>query len=111
MTTDDFNAVVENRLLACREILIVKGGEYARGEDRLHNFKTAAKIQDTSPERALLGMYTKHLVSVLDLIEDVELGKLPTDKHLEEKMTDSINYHLLLESLIVERSVKACLGR
>ena len=105
MKAEDFNRVVKNRLEACAAMLVPKGVEYARGGDRLHNFKAAGRIKGESPERALWGMYVKHLVSVVDMITDIEQGKMPSRKLLAEKMSDSINYHLLLEGLITEHAV------
>lgn len=103
MNHEEFNEIAKNRLDTCTEILIPKGLEYSRNGDRLHNFKTAGRIAGTTPERALLGMYLKHLVSIMDIIVDVEAGNIPTKEILSEKITDSINYHLLLEALILER--------
>ncbi|NMC10240.1 MAG: hypothetical protein GYA39_04580 [Methanothrix sp.] len=87
----------------CNSTLQIKAKEYGT-TDRLHNFKMAAAIQGVEPETALLGMWAKHLVSVIDIIHDIEQhGKLPTKELLSEKITDSINYLLLLEALIEER--------
>jgi hypothetical protein len=81
--------------------LTKKSDEYAT-EDRLHNFKVAAEIQNCTPIKALGGMMCKHTVSVYDLINDHEAGKdIPMDLW-REKIGDSINYLLLLKALIVE---------
>ena len=37
------------------------------------------------------------------MIEDLNEGKLPSYSFLNAKMSDAINYHLLLEGLVVER--------
>ena len=103
MKKTDFDKVVENRLEACKALLIPKGEEYSRNGDRLWNFKKAALVLGVSPEQALLGMDVKHRVSVMDMVEDVAEGKLPLEKVLTEKINDSINYLLLLEALIRER--------
>ncbi len=103
MDFKDFNAVVDKRIKTCVDILVPKGEEYSRDGERLHNFKKAALVLGVSPARALLGMYSKHLVSVLDIVDDLDAGKMPKEAVLSEKMTDSINYHLLLEALIIER--------
>lgn len=103
MHADDFNEIAEARIARCRSTLIVKGEEYSRGGDRLHNFKTAAAIDGETPEQALWGMAKKHVVSVRDLIKDIERGIVPSRKMLDEKITDWINYGLLLEGLIEER--------
>jgi len=103
----DFEALVNNRLKECRETLFAKGEEYSSDIDRLHNFKIAARIDGITPEKALWGMYRKHLVSVMDLKNN------PYDytpELVKEKIGDSINYHLLLEALLVERMSGKCVG-
>lgn len=103
MNADHFAQIAEARIAHCRTTLIAKGAEYARGGDRLHNFKTAARINGTGPELALWGMLAKHIVSVHDMVIDAEAGVVPSMAMLNEKITDWINYGLLLEGLLVEQ--------
>ena len=103
MNAAEFEKVVENRLEVCRRVLCEKGEEYSRDGERLHNFKSSARIDDESPEKALWGMAKKHITSVRDMVEDAERGIAPTTKMIDEKITDWINYGLLLEGLLVER--------
>ena len=42
MKTIEFNKIIEERIKKCCDMLIKKANEYAT-EDRLHNFKIAAK--------------------------------------------------------------------
>lgn len=107
MNADQFAQIAEARIAHCRETLIAKGAEYARGGDRLHNFKTAARINGTGPEMALWGMLAKHIVSVHDMVQDAESGKVPSLTMLNEKITDWINYGLLLEGLLIEQLEEA----
>lgn len=109
MTIEDFDKMAEHQLERCKEILGLKRSEYAKGKDKLYNFKRAAEIQRCTPERALWGMYVKHLTSVQDIVESIEQGEVPNTVVLIEKITDSINYHLLLEGLILERLKKKLL--
>ena len=103
MNSDQFEKLVEARLGHCHRTLQLKAKEYATS-DRLHNFKVAAALQDIEPETALLGMWAKHIVSIRDIIEDIEhRGKIPKSALLSEKITDVVNYALLLEGLIEER--------
>jgi hypothetical protein len=82
-----------------------KNLEYSRNEDKLHNFKVASRVLGCTPEYALLGMATKHFVSVLDIVNDINNhNRLPSEGVLIEKITDSINYLVLLEALIRERN-------
>lgn len=98
-----FNALVEKQLQACRDVLVPKGAEYSRNGERLHNFKRAAAQLGVTPEQALLGMEVKHRTSLLDMVDDVASGTLPSMAVLDEKVTDSINYLLLLKGLLSER--------
>lgn len=53
MNSKDFEALVDNRFKECRETLFIKGKEYSSDTDRLHNFKTAARVDGITPEEAL----------------------------------------------------------
>lgn len=100
-----FNEVIENRILKIREVLTSKGKEYASNVDRLHNFKMASKITRTNDAQALLGMMVKHLVSIIDMVEEFD-DKIFKKKYIDEKMGDAINYLILLEALFIEKLPK-----
>jgi hypothetical protein len=103
MSPEKFELLVKDRMAKCAKVLDLKAGEYATS-DRLHNFKVAAALQDIEPETALLGMWAKHIVSVVDIIYGIEhRGEIPSKELLSEKITDVINYAHLLEALIEER--------
>ena len=80
-----------------------KQGEYAADNDRMHNFNKAAEIAETTPERALYGMMAKHLVSVIDIVDDIDKGVYPKTALTEEKFGDLINYLILLKIMIVDK--------
>lgn len=103
MKYTDFDKLLERRIQLMRKVLASKSREYSRNEDKLHNFKRAGQINNEIPEKALIGMWTKHLVNVLDIIDDIERGKLPNRELLDEKICDLMNYIPLLEALIMER--------
>ncbi|MDA3835140.1 MAG: hypothetical protein PF495_17285 [Spirochaetales bacterium] len=100
MNPTRFNEIVTKRLTTCEAVLCKKADEYASDTDRLHNFKRAAAMTDTTPEKALEGMWVKHLVSVQDLINFPDRATLES---IAEKMGDTINYVLLLEAILMER--------
>lgn len=102
MTPKYFTEEILNpRIDAISNILAKKAHEYAQDNDRLHNFKVAARIKDESPEKALWGMSTKHLVAIIDMVE----GRLkPTEFMINEKIGDMINYLILLEALLKEKN-------
>lgn len=82
-------------------MLVGKGEEYAPDKtvDRLAHFKKAAVIIEGTSKEALLGMLAKHLVSLSDMITD---GKQYPVERWDEKISDSINYLLLLRALVEE---------
>jgi hypothetical protein len=85
------------------DCLDYKSREYSTPVDRLHNFKIAASMLRCSPERALLGFLTKHLVSVVDLVDHIDNGAPVDYEMFHEKVIDSVNYLLLLHILYSER--------
>lgn len=105
MDHDTFHHLIKARLTACEEVLTTKNSSYSTSDDALHNFHRAAQLQNCTPERALLGMWTKHLVSVIDIIDN--LPTTPDEATLSEKITDSINYLLFLEALIRDTKSKS----
>lgn len=98
MTNDQFSKILDARVTAIRSTLSNKAKEYAVG-DRLYNFNRAAEILRTTAEKALLGMFTKHLVSVIDLVEK---SISVTEAVINEKLGDAINYLILLEAMLKE---------
>ena len=60
MNAEDFDKIVADRMAWCRQTLCAKGDEYARGGDRLWNFKVAARKLNCHPAEALAGMMVKN---------------------------------------------------
>ena len=103
-TLEEFTEIAKNRLDSCTNILLgEKNREYSRNNDKLHNFKRTARIDNETPERALWGMWKKHITSIADMIDDIDNGIIPDEKTMADKFNDNINYTLLLEGLIRER--------
>ena len=103
MKAERFDSIVENRLRLIKEILLQKRAEYAPdGGDRLHNFKRAGEMLRTTPERALVGMWTKHIISILDIVDGLD-RKLVSVEMIEEKIGDAVNYLILLEAMLKNR--------
>lgn len=99
MTGEKFETITEKQFDKCRQLLIAKNKEYAGDqEDRFHSFKVAAELQHETPKQALAGMMAKHTGSIYDMCRggDYSLAKW------EEKITDHINYLLLLKAMIEE---------
>ena len=102
MNTEDFNKIIHEQIDRCENTLCKKADEYAANDDRLHNFKVAAGLQDCLPTTALAGMMAKHTVSVYDMLRGLEEGKSYPLELWDEKITDSINYLLLLLAAVRE---------
>lgn len=107
MKQEEFENVVADQIVRCRHLLNIKGTEYVPQElneeeaDRLKHFKKAAVIMNATPKAALMGMLSKHLISVSDMCTD---ERTYSKKQWDEKITDSINYLLILRALVEEES-------
>ena len=99
MKTEQFEIILSERLQAIEKILGYKAKEYSHDNDRLYNFKVAARMLNISNAEALWGMAAKHLVSVNDLVTG-RLGQ--TSEMINEKIGDMINYLILLEAILKE---------
>jgi hypothetical protein len=103
ITEEQFDTIVKDRTTMIKRTLVEKGKEYRRNNDPLHNFRVAAKVQNTTEEKALWGFAVKHYVSFLDILNDIENGKLPAIDVVDEKIGDLINYLILCEASIKEK--------
>ena len=104
MDSKTFDIVLEERIKKIRSILSKKRSEYApdgQVDDRLHNFARAASMLGVSKEKALIGMWAKHVVSLLDIVDGVTPNV--TQELIDEKIGDAINYLILLEAALLER--------
>jgi hypothetical protein len=105
MEAREFENVVLEQLDKCQKMLGIKATEYASPRDMLHNFVIAAQVQGCSPRDALGGFMAKHTVSIYDLIREAAVD-MPMEMW-DEKITDHINYLLLLRAIIVEEKKNA----
>ncbi len=104
MDIKQFNALVEGQFQKCKDVLIVKGDEYALDADRLAYFKKTAAFTGDTPEKALFGMLAKHLVSLADMCAQKE--KRFTAERWQEKITDSMNYLALLWAMLNDQTTE-----
>lgn len=101
ITQKEVNAAFVEQVHLCADIMKKKTKEYTGDNtDRLGAFKTAAMLQHSTPERALAGMLSKHIVSLYDMCfaEGVSFDM----DTWEEKITDSLNYLFLLKAIVKE---------
>ncbi len=59
----------------------------------------AAGFQGITPEKALWGMATKHLVSISDMVSQ---GRDYSEDVWDEKIGDAINYLILLRAMVFD---------
>ena len=102
MNSKTFEEIITKQIDICKSVLIDKAKQYADDSDRLHNFKIASVIEGCTPIQALAGMMAKHTVSVYDLCRQHDIGLAIPPELWEEKITDSINYLLLLKAVLAE---------
>lgn len=103
MKSTEFTEILERRLKLIEKTLGKKAEEYVQGDDRLYNFKRAAEIARETPAKSLWGMGKKHLVSVIDLVENSDMAIEDLDSYhalIDEKIGDMINYLILLEAIL-----------
>jgi hypothetical protein len=105
MTHQDFQDILDSTLGLIGKVMDDKSKSYMRGGDKLHNFKRAAKIGETTPAKALLGMKLKHDVSILDIVDDIYADMFVEDGVIDEKIGDAINYLILLKAVLLERRI------
>jgi hypothetical protein len=105
-----FNQIVDRQIKSIKSVLVTKAAEYASHDDRLHNFRTAARQTSATCtlSQALRGMDLKHRVSIDDIISDGLPAMLLTDdakrKYIDEKITDHIDYTILLKACLLEEN-------
>ena len=102
MTHDNFNEVFSEVFAECDTLLNSKSKEYSTESDKLHNFHSAGMLQDIHPAEALSGMMAKHTISVYDMIRDTAGGKRYSVEKWDEKISDHINYLVLLKALLID---------
>lgn len=107
MNQEQFNQIVEARIEKTKELLIRKGAEYVRNNDKLHNFRSASKMNNEPMIASLHGMLSKHLVSYLDMIEDTRQGKKIGEETINEKIGDIITYFHLAECVLKEPLIQS----
>lgn len=102
MEYDIFNDLVAKQFEACMNVLCCKQEQYALNNDRLSQFKNVAAFRQQTSKQALAGMMIKHTSSVYDLIDKEAAGEEVGLGMWEEKITDHINYLVLLMGLVCE---------
>lgn len=77
-----------------------KALEYSRNGDPFHNFNQGAIRKNKDPRIILYGFLLKQLISLDDIIDDLEkLNKEPVESMIDEKIGDIIIYLALLRTM------------
>lgn len=100
MNQDTFINIIKQRHQACLSTLDYKSTIYSSRNDRLSNFKDVASMNQTTPQKALWGMVSKHIIAVRDMILS---GNVPTEQWIKEYLGDIHNYMFLLEAIWREK--------
>lgn len=100
MQDEEFMQIIEDQVNRSMGLLVQKNESYSNfGQDKLAAFKKAAALKGITLRAALSGMMSKHTVSIYDMCEDENSFTLDV---WTEKITDHINYLLLLKAVIHE---------
>ena len=106
MTEKRFDEVVDIFLNSIRETLLVKGKEYRRNNNPFHNFDVGSQRSGLIREKVLDGFLLKHEISIADITNDLDKGKLPTIATLDEKFGDNVIYLILKMTSIIDKIEK-----
>lgn len=103
MNQGEFEQLVAETIEKTAEILVMKGREYAGGEDRLSNFKRAAANTGATPIQCCFIYLSKHYDSLATFVKDNAQGfNRPVSEPIEGRLDDLINYCLLMKGLVRE---------
>lgn len=107
MKNEQFNEIILDMIETTKEVLLQKNEGYSVPTDRLHGFRQAALLQGVTTKQALMGMLSKHTVSVYDMaMADEDTFSM---EQWREKLGDSINYHFLLLALVIDERTPVAL--
>ena len=102
MTYEDFERACRQQVDRCMGVLMTKQKEYATDDDRLHNFHAGSGLTGRTSEQVCGGFLLKHIISIFDMIESGENYSLDI---WNEKITDAINYLLLLRAIVEDEKI------
>ena len=102
MTIELYNKIIDEQIEKCKSMITSKRNEYATDKTPTDNFNRAGMLLKQRPTTGLSGVMAKHTISVYDMLYDHKRGADFTKEKWDEKITDSINYLLLLQVLLEE---------
>lgn len=102
----EVESIMADTIQHLKDLLLSKGVEYCRNNDRFHNFNRTAEAKRITPERALDGFLQKHITSYNDILDDLDKGIFPTEQLVTEKLDDILVYFLLQKTQLILRIQK-----
>lgn len=102
MTNDRYNDTIDGFLGDSHKMASEKRIEYtiSQGEKDVHaNFKNVGKRLEIDPKQIIMVYLLKHMDSITNY---VNTGTEYSDEKIEERISDAIQYLLLLVTLIVD---------
>ena len=100
MKDNPMMSAIQNQMMTCEEILAKKFEDYGNHEDPYWHFNRAAELLEQTPEAVLMALFSKHLTCIVEMSKDPEASAYP---RWREKITDAINYLLILSSMVLAR--------
>lgn len=98
MTKEDFFTFADTETKYAIEVLNKKSS-YNNPKDYFSYFDRVAALLGTSREEALFALMSKHIISIADLCKNQEVDF----SIWQEKLTDTINYLILLGAMEKEK--------
>ena len=92
----ELEKLIEERIQTCKRVLLKKSEEYSSESDRMRNFNTAGRMLGMPPYRVAFMYMMKHFESVYEIVVN---DRPATPSVWEEKITDLINYLLLIDAM------------
>ena len=98
ITREELNRIFEEVINNSRDVMFSKNREYSRDTNALDNFDTSSEEAGITPLQAWAVFFRKHLNSILTYVRE---GKSYSNEDISERITDCINYLVILQALII----------
>lgn len=100
LMAEEFNKYTSEIIRHCESIIKSKNAEYSPNEDKVANFRNAAKFSGQSMEAVLFGYLLKHWDSIKTMCLSKNQYSLSTWK---EKLGDNIVYSMILFAIVASK--------
>ena len=103
MTSEQFDKIVEEFRSYQSEILYLKKGEYAQGEDRLINFRSVGVVENRRMSQVATTLLLNHMQRICSQVNAGGFSWTMWDgdkEGLKQKLVDAMNYLYLLAACL-----------